>query len=116
MVVGLLDDMWNMSPKLKLALNIAVGVLLLGVGVGQNSFHIFVRASVAAYDQDPSLRLVELVFSIPLTLFIIVGACNATNLIDGMDENVPAACWRSSLGFWVWRSLWLPTARAGAEF
>ncbi|HON69011.1 MAG TPA: MraY family glycosyltransferase [Phycisphaerae bacterium] len=101
MIVGLLDDLRNMTPRIKLACNLAVGLLLIGVGVGRNSFHILVRASVAAWDTDPSLQWLELLFSVPLTLFIIVGACNATNLIDGMDGMCSGVLGIISLGFFV---------------
>lgn len=101
MLVGLLDDLRSMPPKVKLALNIGVGLLLLWVGTGRHSFEIFVRASVVAHTQDPSLYWLELMFSVPLTLFIIVGACNATNLIDGMDGMCSGVLGIISLGFFV---------------
>jgi UDP-GlcNAc:undecaprenyl-phosphate GlcNAc-1-phosphate transferase len=99
MIVGLLDDLRAMTPKVKLVLNIAVGLFLLWVGIGRNSFHIFVRASVAA--GDPTLEWLELMLSVPFTLFIIVGACNATNLIDGVDGLCSGVLGIISLGFFV---------------
>lgn len=101
MLVGLLDDLRSMTPRVKLALNIAVGLLLLWVGVGRHSFHILVGATVAAHQPDASLRWLELMFSVPLTLFIIVGACNATNLIDGMDGMCSGVLGIISLGFFA---------------
>lgn len=101
MLIGLLDDLKTMTPRVKLALNMAVGLFLLWIGVGRDSFHVFVRASVAAYYQDPTLHWIELLFSIPLTLFIIVGACNATNLIDGLDGMCSGVLGIISLGFFV---------------
>jgi UDP-GlcNAc:undecaprenyl-phosphate/decaprenyl-phosphate GlcNAc-1-phosphate transferase len=101
MIVGLLDDLRNMPPRVKLVLNIAVGVLLLWVGVGRNSFHVFVTATVVGNTEDSTLRWLELMFSVPLTLFIIVGACNATNLIDGMDGMCSGVLGIISLGFFA---------------
>jgi UDP-GlcNAc:undecaprenyl-phosphate/decaprenyl-phosphate GlcNAc-1-phosphate transferase len=101
MLVGVLDDLRNMPPRLKLLLNIAVGMLLLLVGVGRNSFHVVVSASVVAGTDDLALRWLELMFSVPLTLFIIVGACNATNLIDGMDGMCSGVLGIISLGFFA---------------
>jgi UDP-GlcNAc:undecaprenyl-phosphate GlcNAc-1-phosphate transferase len=101
MLVGLLDDLRNMPPRLKLVLNIGVGLLLLWVGVGRDSFHVFVRASVIGESGDPTLQWLELMFSVPLSLFIIVGACNATNLIDGMDGMCSGVLGIISLGFFV---------------
>jgi UDP-GlcNAc:undecaprenyl-phosphate GlcNAc-1-phosphate transferase len=101
MLVGLWDDLRSLSPKVKLALNIAVGLLLLWVGVGRTSFHIFVQASVAAFEQDPSLKLVELMFSVVLTMVVVVGACNATNLIDGIDGMCSGVLGIISWGFFI---------------
>jgi len=42
-----------------------------------------------------------LLYSVPITLFIIVGACNATNLIDGLDGLCAGVLGIISLGFLI---------------
>lgn len=83
MLVGLFDDLRMMSPKVKLAGIAAVTVLLILCGLGDDSILIVLRAT-GLHRQDFDRTLI-LVYSIPLTLFITTGACNATNLIDGVD-------------------------------
>lgn len=83
MVLGLLDDLYEVSPKVKLIGTAAAAVLLMLVGLGDDSILIVLRAtSASAEDMEPWLVVA---YSVPLTVFITVGACNATNLIDGVD-------------------------------
>ncbi|MFQ5590206.1 MAG: glycosyltransferase family 4 protein [Phycisphaerae bacterium] len=78
-LLGLFDDLRLASAALKLGGQICVTLVLISVGLGDDIILIVV----------PSKYTVEtwlvLAYSVPLTLFITLGACNATNLIDGMD-------------------------------
>ncbi|MGE8203655.1 glycosyltransferase family 4 protein [Heyndrickxia sp. NPDC080065] len=74
-ITGILDDKYELSPKLKLLGQIlaAVVVVVLG-GVEINLINL------------PFGGKIELgFFSIPLTIFWIVAVTNAINLIDGLD-------------------------------
>ncbi len=83
MLLGLFDDLRLASAKFKLAAQIAIGVFLIIVGVGHDSILIVLRSpGIRIYDIEPWLVVA---YSVPVTLFITLGACNATNLIDGMD-------------------------------
>ncbi len=99
MGIGLFDDLRIMRPRVKLALNIAVGLVLLWLGIGRNVFGVIVQAT--ALHRDPSIHWLELAFSVPFGLFIIVGACNATNLIDGLDGLCSGVLGIISIGFFV---------------
>ena len=83
MVLGLLDDLCGVSPKVKLFATVAAGVLLMLVGLGDDSILMVLRSSGLPAEDIPPWLLVA--YSVPLTIFITVGACNATNLIDGVD-------------------------------
>lgn len=83
MVLGLLDDLCGVSPKVKLFVTVAAGVLLMLVGLGDDSILLLLRSSSLPDADIPPWLLVA--YSAPLTIFITVGACNATNLIDGVD-------------------------------
>ncbi len=83
MLLGLFDDLRLASPKVKLAGVSAVAVLLILVGLGDDTILIALRSTgIRLNDMEPWLILA---YSVPLTWFITVGACNATNLIDGID-------------------------------
>lgn len=83
MLLGLFDDLRMTSPRLKLAGTAAVAILLILVGLGNDTILIALRSTgIHLDDMQPWLILV---YSIPLTLFVTLGACNATNLIDGVD-------------------------------
>ena len=81
--IGLLDDIRHVSPMGRLAVTLALGVLLMVCGVGDDWVLVFARQGGLHF--LPDTREVALAVSAPLTLFIIVGACNATNVLDGMD-------------------------------
>ena len=69
-VIGFVDDMFGMKPAAKLAGQVVVAALaVFWCGVGFHSFF-------------PSLPVW---IDAPLTVFWIVGAVNAFNLIDGLD-------------------------------
>ena len=72
--VGLLDDRFGLSPKTKLlgqVLCAAIAVLILGWAI----------QSVTLFGIEIALGWL----AIPFTLFWIVGAINAFNLLDGLD-------------------------------
>jgi len=99
MAVGLFDDLRIMKPRPKLLLNIAVGIVVFAFGVGRNVFSGFTDAAIVA--KDPTLAWADQLFSVGLSLFIIVGACNATNLIDGLDGLCSGVLGIISVGFFV---------------
>jgi UDP-GlcNAc:undecaprenyl-phosphate/decaprenyl-phosphate GlcNAc-1-phosphate transferase len=65
-VAGLVDDVRALSPKLKLALQIAAAVIVLSTGTGVELIHTHLVAW-------------------PLAVFWLVGMTNAFNLLDNMD-------------------------------
>lgn len=73
-LLGLLDDLRNLSAKVKLAgqVAIAVGVYFMGYQIGHVS--------------TPFGFMIDFGwFSLPITVLWIVGVMNAINLIDGLD-------------------------------
>lgn len=99
MLVGLFDDMRVMRPKPKLAANIAVAIFLLFMGVGDKLIHVF--TGMTAVEFGPQDWWLELVYSLPMLLIIVVGACNATNLIDGLDGLCTGVLGIISIGFFI---------------
>ncbi|MBQ1318499.1 MAG: undecaprenyl/decaprenyl-phosphate alpha-N-acetylglucosaminyl 1-phosphate transferase [Solobacterium sp.] len=71
---GLLDDIYDLSPKIKLALQVGGAVFAMLFGhLHLDSLHIF------------SLTLDNPVLTYGISFFWIVGITNAINLIDGLD-------------------------------
>lgn len=76
-VVGVLDDLRELSPKARFGAQIAAGLIMtLGAGVVLEDLGHLVFAG-----HPVSLG----VFAVPLTLFATVGVINAVNMSDGID-------------------------------
>ncbi len=75
MLTGLLDDVKDVSPKLKLLGQIVAALVLI-------QFDFCIRFVTNPFDGS----LIHLgVFAIPLTVLWLTGISNAVNLIDGLD-------------------------------
>ena len=64
---GLYDDVFNLSPFIKLIIQISAGILVISSGI------LIGKGFIAEY------------IAVPLTIFWIVGITNAMNLLDNMD-------------------------------
>ncbi|MBQ9544060.1 MAG: undecaprenyl/decaprenyl-phosphate alpha-N-acetylglucosaminyl 1-phosphate transferase, partial [Clostridia bacterium] len=73
MVIGVLDDIFNLKPLVKLLGQIAAALIPVAFGIRINFLTLFSHTVNFG------------VFSIPVTVFWIVLLTNAINLIDGMD-------------------------------
>jgi len=100
MALGLLDDLSVLSPRIKLIVSVAVAGLLLAAGLGDD---VIVNATnqVGVTFELPREWWLVLTYSIPVTVVIIVGASNATNLIDGLDGLCSGVLAIISLGFLI---------------
>ena len=73
-LIGLADDLFSLSPGVRLVMQMVVAGLVWAAGVRIDFITI------------PGLGLVSLgVFSLPLTLIWLVGMTNAINMVDGVD-------------------------------
>ena len=74
--VGMWDDVTDISPRLKFAIQIvAAGLMVWGAGVQLNSVGDLL-----------GWRPIGLwIFAVPLTIFAIVGVVNSLNMMDGLD-------------------------------
>jgi len=99
MLIGLFDDLRVMPPVVKLLCNIAVALWLLYFGVGDRIIEVATHFFVAPAGHLD--RGIELLYSVPIAVFVIVGACNATNLIDGLDGLCAGVLGIIALGFFI---------------
>lgn len=87
--VGTMDDILNLSPLLRFAVEIALVLLIIFINRSSiNDFH-----GLWGYHAIPD-RL-----AVPLTVFAAVGIINAINLIDGVDGLSSGFCILASLLF-----------------
>jgi len=80
---GFLDDILNLSPKVKFAVQIFVACLVALVGG--------IKISSLGYLWD-SQKFVLGTFSVPVTIFWLVLGTNAINLADGLDGLAAGLC------------------------
>lgn len=100
MLLGLFDDLKFMPPKVKLAGNVVAAAVLIYAGIGNDSIRVITDLANIRF-RTPGEIVVMYVYSVPISVFIIVGACNATNLIDGMDGLCSGVLGIISVGFLV---------------
>lgn len=75
LIIGLIDDMISLSPRIRFVAEIALILYLIKTtGCQLNDFH-----GLWGIDTIPNI------ISVPLTAFACVGIINAVNLIDGVD-------------------------------
>ncbi len=77
MLSGLADDIRPLGPKTKLLLQVIGAVILICFGIS-------IRYVTNPFDRVTGMADIG-IFSIPATIFWIVGVTNAFNLIDGLD-------------------------------
>ncbi|HUU85644.1 MAG TPA: MraY family glycosyltransferase [Phycisphaerae bacterium] len=96
-LVGLLDDVRSISPKLRLALGTLItAAVLLSTGIGSELVDTLLQpVGIHA----PSVVVVPVSFII--AVFIVLGACNSANLIDGLDGLCTGVTGIISLGFFL---------------
>ncbi len=73
-IVGIIDDIYNIRAVWKLLLQIAAGIILILFGYQ-------IEAIANPFGSNIELGL----FNYPLTIFWVVGIINAINLVDGLD-------------------------------
>lgn len=95
--LGLADDVWDLSPKFRLAFGAAViGTVLVVTHTGAGLTHSILGP--LGLDQYPAASTV---LSYVIGVILVLGACNSTNLIDGLDGLCSGVTAIISLGFFV---------------
>ncbi len=91
---GIIDDIRELSPRMKFLFQIIGGALVLVIGGD-------VRIDAITNPFTKTSNLINLgIFSIPpLTMFWIVGITNTLNFIDGLDGLAAGVAMISSLSF-----------------
>lgn len=107
-LLGLLDDLRNLAPKLRLAVSALVVVTVMWLsGAGMQLADVLAATLGLALPSAASAAL-----SLGLGLVIVLGACNSTNLIDGLDGLCAGVIGVSGL-FFALLSAWLAGGAGG---
>lgn len=77
--IGFTDDIFDIKPRQKVFGQIAAAVVLLLVGIKPNLYRITDPLNLP---MPPSL---EVVLSVFIVIFFVLGATNSLNLLDGLD-------------------------------
>ncbi len=77
--IGLADDMFDIEPKQKILGQAAAAVILLLVGITPNLYRITDPLNL------PMSHNLEMILSVFIVVFFVIGATNSLNLLDGLD-------------------------------
>jgi UDP-GlcNAc:undecaprenyl-phosphate GlcNAc-1-phosphate transferase len=77
--IGLADDIFDMKPKQKILGQAAAAVILLLAGITPNLYRITDPLNL------PMSHNLEMILSIFIVIFFVLGATNSLNLLDGLD-------------------------------
>ena len=77
--VGLADDIFDIKPGQKILGCCLAAVILLLVGITPNLYHITDPLNL------PMPHHLEMILSISIVVFFVLGATNSLNLLDGLD-------------------------------
>jgi len=80
--VGLLDDVVDLPPLVKVIGQLVAALVLLAAGVGAGLVGTSVPLHALGLDLEPGTIRVA---SLSVSLFLVIGICNSANLLDGMD-------------------------------
>lgn len=93
-LVGVIDDIFHLSPWKKLAGQLLASLVLISFGVEINTL-TFIRGTVIDLSASP-------VLSIFLTVLWLLTFTNVINLIDGLDGLAAGVCLITSLAFFAY--------------
>jgi UDP-GlcNAc:undecaprenyl-phosphate GlcNAc-1-phosphate transferase len=103
-VLGLVDDIRGITPKLRLAIGaVVIALTLLWTGTGFELANSLIAGLHSAFGIR-ELHLppqIGVPASLLLSVFIVLGACNSTNLIDGLDGLCSGVTGIIALGFFL---------------
>ncbi len=95
--LGLIDDARHLSPRIRLLCGaVIIGLVLTLTGTGAK-----LVSSVTTTLGIPLPEALETALSIVIGVVIVLGACNSTNLIDGLDGLCTGVTAIIALGFFL---------------
>lgn len=84
-LLGLWDDVYGVRPWTKIGGQVAAALFLLMEGIGTQCTYPLLNPIAVRLGLAPIPQWIILASSSALVIFVVVGCCNATNLMDGLD-------------------------------
>jgi len=81
-LIGLLDDVVDLPPLVKLVGQVVAALVLVGAGVGAGLVRTSVPLHALGLELEPGTIRVA---SLSVSLFLVIAVCNSANLLDGLD-------------------------------
>ena len=102
-VLGLVDDIRHLSPRIRLLIGaVVILTVVLTTGAGFDLVpSVLSGAATVLHVPLPVPYFMTLPLSVLISLLIVLGACNSTNLIDGLDGLCSGVTALISLGFFL---------------
>jgi UDP-GlcNAc:undecaprenyl-phosphate GlcNAc-1-phosphate transferase len=113
-VLGLCDDVWGLPPLMKIGGQVFAALFLLRDGIGINSTEqilgplvtrivqfVQLGGTVQHLGSDRAIDWIIYFTSALLVIAVVVGCCNASNLMDGLDGLCSGVTAIIALGFLV---------------
>ena len=97
MLLGLIDDLKGLSPRQKILGQIIAALLLVAGGMVFRAFPSMLKLGEETIFPPEALWVLAL--GVGFQIFLVVGACNATNLLDGLDGLCSGVSGLISVGF-----------------
>jgi len=113
-IVGLLDDLYRLRARQKVLGQVAAAAVLICGGVGYRMAVVFF-SSLRYY--PPPWVLVPI--SAAMCIVLVIAACNATNLLDGLDGLCGGVTGIIALGFLalaVWLATWAHPGHENTDY
>ncbi|HOI55930.1 MAG TPA: MraY family glycosyltransferase [Phycisphaerae bacterium] len=85
MVLGVIDDTRNLSPKAKIVGQVAAAGMLIAGGMTFRALPTCMPSDMGGFALFPADAWWVLALGIAFQVVLVVGASNATNLLDGLD-------------------------------
>ncbi len=95
-IVGLLDDIYAISPRVKVGGQMLAAAWLATQDVGQKLAFEFFRAG--GIDTDPTFTYI---LGAAIIAIFVIGGCNAVNLLDGLDGLAAGVTAIACVGFLI---------------
>ena len=111
-LLGMLDDAGDLPPRIRLAISgLVVVLMMLGTGAG---LHL-PRAIADLFGAGGWPTWLGPALALPLGVFIVLGACNSSNLIDGLDGLCAGVAGVMGVAYTLLAALALTDAGAAAD-
>lgn len=81
MIVGLLDDVADLSPKVRLA----IGAVIIGAVIASTGIGLRLAGAISGALHIPLHPAAATTLSFALGVLVVLGTCNSSNLLDGLD-------------------------------